>query len=75
MGWETSHSESMTVVIFILPNTDIFYFKKVRLGSWPSGAVVKFARSASVAQGSLVWIPGADLCTAWHTMLWQVSGI
>ena len=27
----------------------------------PGGTVVKCARSASVAQGSLVWIPGADM--------------
>ena len=27
----------------------------------PSGAVVKFACSASAAQDSQVWIPGADL--------------
>ena len=28
--------------------------------SWPHGAVVKFARSALVAQGLPVQIPGAD---------------
>ena len=28
---------------------------------WPGGAVVKFARSASAAQGLRVWIPGADM--------------
>ena len=27
----------------------------------PGGAVVKCARSASAAQGSPVWIPGADM--------------
>ena len=27
----------------------------------PGGAALKFARSASVAQGSPVWIPGADM--------------
>ena len=32
----------------------------------PSGAAVKCTRSASAAQGSPVWIPGADLHTAWH---------
>ena len=28
---------------------------------WPSGPVVKCTHSASVARGSLVWIPGADM--------------
>ena len=27
----------------------------------PGGAAVKFACSASVARGSLVWIPGTDM--------------
>ena len=31
---------------------------------WPSGVVVKFAHSASAAQGSQVWIPGVALDTA-----------
>ena len=34
---------------------------KEYLRGWPSGAAVKCARSASVAQGSPVWIPGADM--------------
>ena len=37
--------------------------------------VVKFVHSASVAWGSLVWIPGVDLPTAHQAMLWQVSHI
>ena len=37
---------------------------------WPGGTAVKFAGSASVARGSLVQIPGADLHTAWQAMLW-----
>ena len=42
---------------------------------WSNGAAVKFARSASVAWGSPVWTPGADLCTADQAMLWQASHI
>ena len=41
----------------------------------PSGAAVKFTHSTSVAWGSLVWIPGADLCTACQAMLWQASHV
>ena len=41
----------------------------------PGGAAVKFTGSALVARGSLVWIPGAKICTAWQAMLWQVSHI
>ena len=37
---------------------------------WPSGIVVKFARSASAAWGLQLWILGADLCTT-QAMLWQ----
>ena len=37
---------------------------------WPSGTVVKFVHSALVAQGSQVWIPGADPHTARQAMLW-----
>ena len=36
----------------------------------PSGVVVKFVFSASVAQGSWAWIPGVDLCMAHQAMLW-----
>ena len=39
-------------------------------GGRPRGVVVKFACSASVAQGSQIWIPGEDLHTAHQTMLW-----
>ena len=48
-----------------------------KLHPWckPSGAAVKFARSASVAQSSLVPIPGAGLCTACQIMLWKASYI
>ena len=38
---------------------------------WPSGVVVKFAHSTSVAWGSQVWIPGVDLHAAHPAMLWQ----
>ena len=41
-----------------------FYLKKMDCWGWPGGIVVKFEHSASAAQGSLVWIPGVDLCTA-----------
>ena len=41
----------------------------------PSSAAVKFACSASAAQGSPVWILGVDLHTAYQAMLWQVSHI
>ena len=30
-------------------------------GGWPGGAAVQFVRSASVARGSPVRIPGADM--------------
>ena len=36
-------------------------FKMVMGRGWPGGIVVKFARSASVAQGSWVRIPDLDL--------------
>ena len=36
----------------------------------PHGPVVKFMSSASAAQGSPVWILGADLHTAHEAMLW-----
>ena len=41
----------------------------------PSGTVVKFAHSTSVAPGSRVRIPGVDLHTACQAMLWQASHI
>ena len=40
-----------------------------------SGAVFKFALSASTAWGSPDGIPGADLCTAYQAMLWQAAYI
>ena len=36
-------------------------FKRFSAGGWPSGTAVKFAHSASAAQGLLVQIPGADM--------------
>ena len=67
----------------------VLFFKKLFLffftGFWttqlvtkilrgrPSGTAVTFARSTSVTWGSLVWIPGVDLCPAYQAMLWQVS--
>ena len=41
----------------------------------PGGKVVKLMHSASVILGSLVWIPGMDLRTAYQAMLWQASHI
>ena len=35
--------------------------KGERSWGWPNGVGVKFARSASVARGSPVWIMGADM--------------
>ena len=37
----------------------------------PRGRFIKFTRSASVAQGSLVQILSADLSTVHQAMLWQ----
>ena len=47
-----------------------FDLSKVFYWGQPGGAEVKFAYSAPAAQGLLVWIPGADLHTAWQAMLW-----
>ena len=40
--------------------TKIFY-KNLNSRGWPGGAAVKFAHFTSVAQGSLVRIPGVDM--------------
>ena len=45
-------------------------FEKVFPGL-PGGIQVKFMHSASVAQGSWVWILGTDLCMSHLAMLWQ----
>ena len=37
------------------------YLKKGHVGGQPGGTAVKFARSISVARGSPVQIPGADM--------------
>ena len=50
-------------------------FKKLSQRGQPGGNAVKFAHSNSAAQGSMVLIPGADLCTAYQAMLWQASHI
>ena len=42
----------------------------MEMRGWPGSVVVNFARSASAAQGSHVWIPDADLPTAHQAMLW-----
>ena len=36
-------------------------YDNVHLRGWAGGTAVKFVRSASVSQGSLVWIPGVDM--------------
>ena len=51
------------------------FLKETSVRGQPSGIAVKFAHSTLVAPGSQVQIPGTDLGTAWHTMLWQVSHI
>ena len=48
---------------------------KMALRGQSGGTAVKFAHSTWAAWGSLVQIPGADLCTACQVMLWQVSHI
>ena len=35
--------------------------QKIKARGRPGGTVVKFARSASAARDSLVWIPGTDM--------------
>ena len=44
-------------------------------GGRPDGIAVKFAPSASAAQGLLVQIPGCDLHTAYQAMWRQASHI
>ena len=39
----------------------LFYFSKTEGGGQPRGEAVKFTRSSLAAQGSLVWIPGANM--------------
>ena len=38
---------------------------------WPGSSAVKLTHLALVAQCLLVWILGADICTACQAMLWQ----
>ena len=49
---------------YIKNNVLIEFLKTIKYRGWPAGAVVKFARSASAAWGSPVWMPGTDLRTA-----------
>ena len=56
---------------WIIYKTNEWKTDKNRTSGQPSGVVVKFAHSASAAQGSLVQMPGADLHTAHQDMLWQ----
>ena len=40
----------------------LFYFVfKINIQGWPGGTMVEIARSALVAWGSPVWIPGVDM--------------
>ena len=48
---------------------------KAESRGWTGGAAGKFARSALVAWGLPVRIPGVDLCTACQAMLWQAAYI
>ena len=52
-------------------NLYIFSVQKRKFSGQALGMLVKFARSASVAQGWCVWILGADLHTSHQAMLWQ----
>ena len=45
--------------------------KKKKSRGWPSGVVVKFVHSASVARGLWVQILGVDINTSHQVMLWQ----
>ena len=47
--------------------------KRITYRGQPRGTAVKCTPSASAAQGSPLWIPGADLHTACQAMLWQAS--
>ena len=49
--------------------------KNFTVGDRPTGTMGKFARSALVAQGSQVRIPGAELYTTYQAMLWQESHV
>ena len=45
-------------------------------GEWATGAsLVAFTHSTSAARGSLIWIPGTDIHTAYPAMLWPASHI
>ena len=48
----------------------IFYIQKYEMRGPARGAVVGFTHSALAAQGSQVWVPGADLHTAHWAVLW-----
>ena len=55
---------SIKFYIHSLNEACVSYWEKYVKTLWrgqPSGAVVKFARSDSMARGSLVWIPGVDM--------------
>ena len=54
---------------FILSSNKFPSLKVLKTGGWPSGAVVKFAWSASTAPGSRIGILGEDLGTTYQAML------
>ena len=55
--------------------THTFFHLKIIYGVQRSGAAIRFADSASAAQGSPVRILSADLCTACQAMQWQASHV
>ena len=65
------------VGLSLVVSQDCIYLYTLKAATWgqPSGTVVKLASSTLAARASLVWILGADLCTGWQAMLWQVSHI
>ena len=65
----------ISVGVFNLLSTNIlvcfkFFIKKLEKRGQPSGVVFKFMCSASVTQGSQVWILGVDVHIPHQAMLW-----
>ena len=60
-------------------HSSMYYLKVIEYeGASPvaqCGTAVKSTGPALAAWDLPVWIPGADLCTAWQAMLWQASHI
>ena len=70
-SWTYGNEKDNWLLLWLREGLDL----KSEPWGWPGGKAVKFMPSASVAQGSLVRIPGADLCTTCQTTLWQASHI